>query len=109
MAVTTFLPMLSTDSLVHAALNFSFFRLLYLVTDKAVGYGDVRLALLIGLYSGSLFESFDALVYVNIFTWINAGLFALVRCIWSELSLKERIPFAPFMYLGLLIAVATSR
>lgn len=108
-AVATFLPMLSAGALLHAALNFSFFRLLHLVTHKAIGYGDVRLAFLIGLYSGSIFESFDALVYVNIVTWITAGLFVSGRCIWNELLLKERIAFAPAMYLGLLIAVATFR
>jgi prepilin signal peptidase PulO-like enzyme (type II secretory pathway) len=106
-AVITFLPMLSADALLHATLNFSFFRLLHVVTHKAIGYGDVRLALLIGLYSGSFFSSVEALAHMNIISWISAGIFASVRFLRRETSSKERIAFAPFMYLGLFVTYLT--
>ena len=102
-AIATLVPLISRNALVHAGLNFLLFRLLYSSTRKAIGYGDVRLALLIGLYSGSIFNSLEELAHVNVVSWISAGLFALVRLTQKEISSKKRIAFAPFMYLGLFV------
>lgn len=102
-AIATFVPVISINALLHAGLNFLVFRFLYFSTYKAIGYGDVRLAFLIGLYSGSIFNSLAALAHVNVVSWISAGLFALVRLTQKEISSKKRIAFAPFMYLGLFV------
>lgn len=109
LSVVTFLPIVSISALVHAVVNFSFFRLLHFVTLRAIGYGDVRLAFVIGLYSGSFFSSVQSLAIINIFTWLSAGIYASMRVSLGRTSTKSRIAFAPFMFLGLVIALMTAR
>lgn len=109
LSVVTFLPLVSMSALMHAVVNYVFFRLLHLVTLRAIGYGDVRLAFVIGLYSGSLFSSIRSLAIINIYTWLSAGIYVLVRFSWGRTSTKSRIAFAPFMFLGLVIALMTAR
>ena len=109
LSVVTFLPLVSMSALVHALANYSFFRLLHRITSRAIGYGDVRLSFVIGLYSGSFFSSVQALAIINIYTWLSSGIYVLVKVSWDRTSTKSRIPFAPFMFLGLVIALMTAR
>jgi prepilin signal peptidase PulO-like enzyme (type II secretory pathway) len=89
----------------HAFINYCGYRLPYHLTRGAIGYGDVRLASLIGLYSGSFFNSTYYLLFVNLLSLIIAGCCAITLLIIDRRGLRERIPFAPFMFLGLISAL----
>lgn len=104
-ACTLFLPFLSLSSVEHALINYCGYRLLFHVTRGAIGYGDVRLASLIGLYSGSFFNSTYYLIFINLLSLIIAGCCAITLLIIDRRALRERIPFAPFMFLGLIFAL----
>lgn len=102
LAIATFLPFIDLDSLVHAAINFVLYKLLYVVSRRRIGYGDVRLSLLIGLYSGTFFDEILHLFSVNLATWIIAGTFVSIRSRRTSISRQNRLPFAPFMFLGVI-------
>ena len=104
-AGTLFLPLLSFTSLQHAFINYCGFRFLYHLSHGAIGYGDVRLASLIGLYSGSFFNATHYLIFINLISWTIAGCYVITRLIIDRGALKERIPFAPFMFAGLIFAL----
>lgn len=104
-ACTLFLPFLSLSSVEYALINYCGYRFLFHVTRGAIGYGDVRLASLIGLYSGSFFNSTYYLIFINLLSLIIAGCCAITLLIIDRRALRERIPFAPFMFLGLIFAL----
>lgn len=102
LAITTLLPGLDLGSIVNATINYLGYRFLYEISRKGIGYGDVRLAFLIGLYSSSFFQTLISLVWINAYTWSIAGVFALIRLKMKKMGLHDRIAFAPFMFLGVL-------
>lgn len=87
-------------------LLFSFFALLWVVTrGRAIGFGDAKLALSVGLLLGAS-QGFSGII---LSFWIGAayGIFLMLR---SEaypllsgdkrITMKSEIPFAPFIILG---------
>jgi len=88
-------------SLVAGLIFAAFFALLWLVSKGTwMGLGDAKLALGIGLLSGPI-----GTVSVFLFSfWIGAlvGIFLLFYK-RLNLTIKSRIPFAPFLVLGFLI------
>ena len=102
-AILTLLPLVNCASLIFGVLNYLVYRVLYVLSQKRIGYGDVRLSFLMGLYSGTLFESFLALAWINVSAWGSAGAFSLIRLIKLGIALNDRVPFAPFMFLGVIV------
>lgn len=100
-AIATLLPMLHLTSPVYAGLNYLGYRGLYVISRKRIGYGDVRLAFLMGLYASSLQPSFQSLIWMNVWAWSIAGLFTFIPLVMMKRGLNHRVAFAPFMFLGL--------
>jgi prepilin signal peptidase PulO-like enzyme (type II secretory pathway) len=73
--------------------NFLIYLLLYLLTGKKLGFGDVKLSFVIGLR----FDSFYLLILALNSAWILGG-------VWALLSKQPKIAFAPWMLSGALIA-----
>jgi prepilin signal peptidase PulO-like enzyme (type II secretory pathway) len=73
--------------------NFLIYLLLYLLTGKKLGFGDVKLSFVIGLS----FDSFYLLILALNSAWILGG-------VWALLSKQPKIAFAPWMLSGALIA-----
>jgi prepilin signal peptidase PulO-like enzyme (type II secretory pathway) len=96
----TLLPLIEISSLIFGILNFLLYLGIYLISNKSLGYGDVRLAGLIGLYLGGLESSFIDVAKMNSLCWGIAGLWVLVRSIEQREVLRDRIAFAPFMFAG---------
>jgi len=92
------------NALTGAAVIFLLFFLIRELTHKGLGFGDVRYSLLCGLYSGfpgvlagCALASFCGLLY-----------FALFHIIKRNVPIKNvKIPFAPFMTAGTVIAALT--
>ena len=68
-----------------------------------LGGGDVRLALLLGLYTGWLSLEHVAIAVVAGFA--AAGLFALVLVVLRRVGRRTHIAFGPFLIAGALLAV----
>lgn len=73
--------------------NIAIYLALYLLTNRQLGFGDVKLSFLIGL----VFSSFYDLVIALNISWIAGGVWAIIR--------KEgQIAFAPWMLFGAFIS-----
>ncbi len=82
---------------------FLFFGMLWLVTQgRAIGFGDAKLALSIGLLLGGAW-GFSAVIMAF---WIGAavGIFAMIFS-RKKITMKSEIPFAPFLILGAWLAL----
>lgn len=82
---------------------FAFFSALWLLTrGRAIGFGDGKLALSIGLLLGAA-NGFSAVILAF---WIGAAL-GLGGMIFSRkrITMKSEIPFAPFLVVGSWLAV----
>jgi prepilin signal peptidase PulO-like enzyme (type II secretory pathway) len=73
--------------------NLAIYTGIYLLSQKRLGFGDVKLAFILGLGFNSIFN----LIYAANFAWIMAG-------IWGLLSRRQRIAFAPWLISGASLA-----
>lgn len=82
---------------------FSAFGLIWLVSKgRALGFGDAKLALSIGLLLGSS-QGFSAIALAF---WIGAGLMLPVMLFSRKgITMKSEIPFAPFMIIGAWVSI----
>jgi len=90
---------------------FLFFALIWLFSwGRAMGFGDAKLGLSIGLLLGAR-TGFSAIVLAF---WIGAGIMLLIMLFsrffglfnrGKKLTMKSEIPFAPFMLLGAWISL----
>ena len=71
-----------------------------LSSGRAMGFGDVKLAPLLGASLGWI--SWDAAVLGLMSCWILGGLWALGLLATRRVSGKDAIAFGPFMFLGML-------
>lgn len=76
--------------------------LLYLLSRKAVGMGDVLLIIALGVYLGP-FKSFYLLFHAS---WIGA-LAAVTGLLLKKLNPRQEIPFVPFIAAGYLLAISS--
>ena len=80
-------------NLIWGFANLAIYLALYLLTNRKLGFGDVKLSFLIGLGFSSFY---DLVVALNI-SWIAGGVWAIIR--------KEgQIAFAPWMLVGAFIS-----
>jgi len=79
----------------------SFFLLLYLVTaGRGLGFGDVKLASLLGLFLG--FPKILIAIYLAFLTGAAAS---VILILWRKKGLKDKIAFGPFLIAGGIIAL----
>jgi len=80
-------------NLLHGFLNLVIYYAIYLLSQKRLGFGDVKLAFMLGLGFNSIFN----LIYAANFAWIMAG-------VWGLISRQQRIAFAPWLISGASLA-----
>jgi len=76
------------------------FMIVYLISRKGLGGGDVKFIASAGLYVGFM-GALSTIVYGTIL----AGLTGLVLLLLKKLGRKDSMPLAPFLYVGILITV----
>jgi leader peptidase (prepilin peptidase) / N-methyltransferase len=88
---------------VWGAVGFGLFFLIWFFVPKGMGFGDVRLAGVIGLTVGPLGPVHVYLAFL--FGFVLGLLFGLVFLVGSSTGRKTRIPFAPALAAGATIAI----
>lgn len=75
--------------------------LLYLITKgKGMGFGDVKLAIFMGLFLG-----WPNIIVAMYIAFVIGALFGLVGMVSKKMTKKTQIPFGPFLILGTLVAL----
>lgn len=97
-----FNPSLLLINLVSALGSFLFLLLLHIVTKgKGMGLGDVKFAVLMGLFLG--FPNIIAAFYLAFLTGAIVG---IILIIWKKKKLRtDTLPFGPFLVFGTLISL----
>jgi prepilin signal peptidase PulO-like enzyme (type II secretory pathway) len=108
--VTAMMPKLFLDIdtainlLKDAALGFlvagGLLLLIYLISRKGLGGGDVKFMAAAGLYIG-----FSGVLPAMLYGSVLAALTGLVLLLLKKIGRKDSIPLAPFLYAGILITV----
>ena len=88
---------------VWGAVAFALFFLIWFFVPRGMGFGDVRLAGVIGLTAGYLGPIHVYLAFL--FGFVLGLLFGVVLMVGSSAGRKARIPFAPALAAGATIAV----
>jgi len=91
---------LLTDSLLGFLFGGGLFMLVYVVSRKGLGGGDVKYMASVGLYLG-----FSGAVTTMLCGTVLAALTGLVLILQRKIGRKDKIPLAPFLYIGILITV----
>jgi len=74
------------------------FGIAYIVSKGSLGAGDVKLAILLGIFLTG--EYVVGTVFYG--SLLSAG-FSIVQMLRKKLKRKDEIPFVPFLYMGLII------
>jgi len=69
----------------------------FLFKKESIGFGDVKLLVLIGVYTG-----FPDVVYCFLFSIFTAAIFILTGLVLKKITLGDMIPFGPFIAIGTL-------
>jgi prepilin signal peptidase PulO-like enzyme (type II secretory pathway) len=87
-----FLTFFFEINLVYGVYYFALLLLLNILTRASIGFGDVKLALVLGSAMNSIIQ---LVISIDI-AWIIGG-------VWALISKRKSIPFAPAMILGAVI------
>lgn len=91
------------DAVIGSAAAFGALFVIHFISPAGLGFGDVRLAALLGLFLGWLGL---AQVFVGLFLgFAVASVVGLVLLATKVRSRKDRIPFGPFLAAGSMLAV----
>lgn len=90
------------DSIMGAIIGGGILLIISLLSKEGVGYGDVKLFFSVGLFLGAQ-ETITALIL----SILASGIGALLLLITKKVQKSSSIPFAQFILIGTVIALAT--
>jgi len=82
---------------------FAFYFLLAVIYPAGMGFGDVKLAGVLGIYLG--FYSWGLAIIATFLAFLIGSLVGLVVMVRSRQGRKTKVPFGPFMMLGTFLAL----
>jgi prepilin signal peptidase PulO-like enzyme (type II secretory pathway) len=91
---------LLADSLFGLLVGGGLFMLVYLISRKGLGGGDVKFMAAAGLFLG-----FGKIIPAMLYGTVLAAMTGLVLILLKRIGRKDTIPLAPFLYAGILITV----
>ena len=91
---------LLTDSVIGMALGGGVFLVVYLISRKGLGGGDVKYMASAGLYLG-----LSGVMPAMFCGTVAAALVGVALIVLKKIGRKDTIPLAPFLYAGILITV----
>lgn len=86
---------------------YAFYFLLVVVQPKGMGFGDVKLAGVLGIHLGWL--GWGALVVGAFAAFLLGGLFAIGLLVARRAGRRTKVPFGPWMLLGAAVGVAVGQ
>lgn len=92
---------LGYTALSSAGLGLFFWLLIIITKGKGMGGGDVKLAVLIGLFNG-----FPINIVAIILAFVSGAIYSGIMMAFGKKGMKDAIPFGPFLILGSVIAFA---
>jgi len=93
---------LLADSIYGMLAGGGLFLLVYLLSSKGLGGGDVKFMAAAGLYLG-----FSRTIPAILYGTVLAALTGLVLILIKKIGRKDKIPLAPFLFAGIMITVFT--
>jgi len=87
-------------SLIGGLSGGGFFLIMYLVSGKGIGGGDIKLITVIGL-----FLTFAKLLPMLFISSLLIALFAGALLLMKKATMKSAIPMVPFLYAGVLVVL----
>ena len=95
------------EALIGAVMAFAFLLLVHLINPRGMGFGDVKLAGLLGLYLGWLGLGFVPLgLFIGFFLGAVIGVALMLT---RRKNRKDPIPFGPFLAAGAVVAILVGR
>lgn len=98
----TFIPQIKTD-LIGFALGFGVFLLASLLSQGALGFGDVKIFGVIGLLSGAI-----CTYATMIFCLLVSTIVSIILLVTKKRNKKDSIPFGPCIFIGYWVALILS-
>jgi leader peptidase (prepilin peptidase)/N-methyltransferase len=103
-------PSQITYALVGGLIYFGFLLVVHLISPRGMGFGDVKLAAVLGLWLGWLapdsFTSFRLVLWAVLVGFVLGSIIGIA--LWAARGRNAAIPFGPFLALGALIVILTS-
>lgn len=81
--------------IISIAVGFTFIFLLYYFSKGKIGLGDAKLSALLALALG-----LPGWIYAIVIGSLAGILFSLIMMIRKRMKMNDKVPFAPFIYLG---------
>jgi prepilin signal peptidase PulO-like enzyme (type II secretory pathway) len=88
------------DSLCGLAMGGGLFILVYSISKKGLGGGDVKFMSAAGLYLG-----FAGTIPAILYGTVLAAIVCFILIILKKIGRKDSIPLAPFLFVGILVTV----
>ncbi len=93
-------PFVEVNGLIQGISNFIFYLLVFLFSRGAIGFGDVKLSFMLGIYLGNGGFDISKLFLANFISWLAAlAAIVLLRSLDQQIE-QGRIAFAPFLFIG---------
>jgi len=92
-----------TDSIYGLLLGGGLFLLVYVISKKGLGGGDVKFMAAAGLYLG-----FAGTIPAILYGTVLAAVTGIVLILLKKIKRKDPIPLAPFLFAGIMISVFSS-
>lgn len=88
------------NHLLSALLASAFFLIIFILTrGRGLGFGDVKLAGLLGIFLG--FPNVFLAIYI---AFLTGATVSFILILWRKKVLKDTVPFGPFLILGAVIS-----
>jgi len=88
------------ESTLGFAVGGGLFLLVYIISRKGLGGGDVKFVAAVGLYLGV-----GGIIPVMLYGTLLAALTGLALILLKKIGRKDPIPLAPFLYIGMLLTL----
>ncbi len=92
--------LLLNDSIMGFTIGGGLFLLVYLISHKGLGGGDVKYMAISGLYIG-----FAGILSAMLYGTLLAALVGIALLVMKKIGRKDSMPLIPFLYIGILISV----
>jgi prepilin signal peptidase PulO-like enzyme (type II secretory pathway) len=104
LGLLTLAPLCELKVLIAIAINFCLYGVIFIISRKSLGFGDVRLSLLVGAYIGLWSIAPISILLSNAYAWSTAMILVVGRWLIDRKSINTRVAFAPHMFVGAALA-----